>query len=420
MKLLKINFVRSVSTLAAATLATQGILLASMPLLTRLYSPVAFGMFATFSALHAMALIIFSLKYDIGIIVPREDGEARRILALSIFVPSCLSLLLLAILIIYTGWIVPSSSYLLLLPTSVLAASAYSALQQWGARYQNYRHYAISQVVTTTINLGLCFALGVFASGHDEGLVIGLSGGFLAGAAYMLWIWHPVFAKDGSGKRLPSLTSLWEVARKYRHMPFQVLPFTILIVIMQSAAPLVLGLHYSLAEVGLYALASRALLAPGAIIGAAIGEPFRAELAARMREGRDLRSLTGKLIAFLILVATAMYSCIYAVAPQLFELLFGQDYTRSGYIARALCIGAFAQFIILPLTYTFVISGHTKTGIKVQGAVALIPTIALYIASYKLPIERALDYWSISLIVSGTVLVIMVYRAASSPQTLKS
>ena len=67
MKLLKINLVRNISTVAAATVTSQAILLAFMPVLTRLYSPVAFGMFATFSALHAMALILFSLKYDLGI-----------------------------------------------------------------------------------------------------------------------------------------------------------------------------------------------------------------------------------------------------------------------------------------------------------------------------------------------------------------
>ena len=158
-----------------------------------------------------------------------------------------------------------------------------------GARHRDYRHYAVSQVVNTSVNLCLCLFLGALVSGYEEGLVIGLSGGFFAGALYMCWIWRKIFTVAEIGFRLPTLPLLWKAAVKYRHMPLQVLPFTILVVIMQSALPLVLGLHYSLAEVGFYALASRALLAPGAIIGAAIGEPFRAELAARMRQGQKSR-----------------------------------------------------------------------------------------------------------------------------------
>ena len=132
MKLLKINLVRNISTVAAATVTSQAILLAFMPVLTRLYSPVAFGMFATFSALHAMALILFSLKYDLGIIAPRDDSEARDVLALAIFIPLCLSLLLFAGLLVHASWYKPSHWHMLLLPTSILSASVYSAFQQWG------------------------------------------------------------------------------------------------------------------------------------------------------------------------------------------------------------------------------------------------------------------------------------------------
>jgi O-antigen/teichoic acid export membrane protein len=413
MKLLKINLVRNISTVAASTVTTQAILLAAMPLLSRLYSPVAFGMFATFSALHAMALILFSLKYDLGIIGPRDDDEARNVLALAIFIPSCLSLLLLGGLLFLSHGNAWENWYLLLLPASILAASVYSGFQQWGARQRDYRHYAVSQVLNTAVNLGLCLLVGVVASGQDEGLILGLCAGFLAGAIYMCWIWRSV--ADVHGKRFPSLQSLWQVAVQHRHMPFQVLPFTILVVIMQSGLPLVLGMHYSLTEVGLYALAARALLAPGAIIGAAIGEPFRAELAARMRQGHRLVSVTRKLMAFLIVSALAVYSSIYAIAPVLFEWLFGENFAQSGGIARALCLGAFSQFIILPLTYTFVIAGHMKAGIQAQAAVAIIPVAVLYVASRDLPIDQALNYWSFAMFSSGVILILLVYRAALSP-----
>ena len=411
MKLLQTNLVRNISTLAASTLITQAALFAVMPLLTRIYSPTAFGMFATFSALHAITLIFFSLKYDVAIIVPREDGDARNALALSILIPGCLSALLTLGLSRYLLWTNSVGRHLLLLPVSITSASIYSAFQQWGARHRDYRHYSISLFVNSAFNIAISVTLGVLLADHDEGLVLGFTAGLVASAAYMFWIHRTIAGEHRRTADKSALSALAETAAKYRHMPMQVLPFTILIVIMQSAAPLVLNANYPLAEIGLYAVANRALLAPSSIIGAVIGEPFRAEMAAKVRNGDELTTIMHRLLLFLFTISSVAFAVIFAIAPPLFGWLFGSEFARSGEIARALCLGAVAQFIVLPITQVFVITGQMKQGLIAQALVALVPTVAIYIASHGYSIEEALMAWSIAMCASSLVLVALAYRS---------
>lgn len=251
--------------------------------------------------------------------------------------------------------------------------------------------------------------------GIEEGLVLGFCAGLVASAAYMCWIHHSIASGRDREAIISILSSLRETAAKYRHMPAQVLPFTILIVIMQSAAPLVLNANYPLAEIGLYAVASRALLAPSSIIGAVIGEPFRAEMAAKVRNGEELTTSMRKLLLFLFSISSVTFTAIYAIAPPLFEWLFGSEFARSGEIAQALCLGAVAQFIILPATQIFVITGQMKNGLIAQALVAFVPTIAIYVASHSYSIEESLVIWSITMFASGLALVVLAYRSTISP-----
>jgi O-antigen/teichoic acid export membrane protein len=417
MKLFHSNLLQNISTVAASTLMTQAAMLMVIPLLTRLYSPAAFGMFATFSAIHALCVIMFSLKYDVAIILPHDNLEARNGLALSVLFPTILSLLLACGLIGYVLITNGANWYLLLLPVSIIFASVYSAFQQWGARHREYRHYSISQIVNAAFNIIACATIGLMLAGLAEGLVLGFTSGLIFSAIYMLWVYRSVLKTAPPANGLISLLSLRKTAWAYRHLPIKVLPFTILTVIFQSGAPLVLNANYELTEIGLYAVATRALLAPSAIIASAIGEPFRAELAARARSGVEIISITRKLLLVLFAISAAAFSVMYFIAPPFFAWLFGPEFSRSGDIARALCLGAFIQFIILPVNQVFVIAGKMKDGLISQTIVAFVPLVALWFASNRLPIEEALLIWSAAMFSAGFGMIILVYRAARSFDT---
>ena len=77
-----INF----KTLASGTLISQIIMLAASPLITRIYSPEEFGIFALFAAIVSILVPISSLKYNTAIVVAKTDKESQALFFLSILI----------------------------------------------------------------------------------------------------------------------------------------------------------------------------------------------------------------------------------------------------------------------------------------------------------------------------------------------
>jgi len=67
-------FVRSVSVLVGGTAGAQILLVLAAPLLTRLYTPEDFGLLAVYASLLALIGVISSLRYELAIPLPEDDG----------------------------------------------------------------------------------------------------------------------------------------------------------------------------------------------------------------------------------------------------------------------------------------------------------------------------------------------------------
>ena len=78
----KSEFSKNVVTLMTGTTIAQAIPIAISPILTRIYSPEDFGMFALYFSILALVGVIATARYEIAIVLPKDDEEAIKILAL--------------------------------------------------------------------------------------------------------------------------------------------------------------------------------------------------------------------------------------------------------------------------------------------------------------------------------------------------
>ena len=73
----KNEFLRHVLTLLSGTVAAQLIVLLMQPILTRIYGPSAFGGYILFQSLFTTLASVAALRYDMAIMLPRKDADAR-------------------------------------------------------------------------------------------------------------------------------------------------------------------------------------------------------------------------------------------------------------------------------------------------------------------------------------------------------
>jgi O-antigen/teichoic acid export membrane protein len=400
---------RNISRLASGAIVSQILLIASTPLLTRLYNPESFGVMAAFTAAYAIVIPITTLKYDAAVILPKATSSAISLTALVIFIASSIVLLVSGLL-----WVAIRISLLhdlhlanLWLPLALWLGAMYTLVQQWSARQNDYKHFARSQVIGSFSNVGTSLSLGLFFGGQPHHLVLGFVCGMAASLVYML-LSRTNKIQD---KVRVNMHRLLRRAKVYRQFPVLVLPSTLLMTIGQNSIPLVLSIYYAIGDVGQFAIANRLLLVPVALIGGALAESFRSEFVRRQRERLDATSLFNKTLKTLAFLALPMFSVLFVAAPWLFSIIFGSDYEEAGHVSRAIVMGVAAQFIALPFACVYVALRQTAIGLRVHIVATVVPLVLLWVAAeLQLSMVFALGIYSAGAAICMAMLLIIAQR----------
>lgn len=397
---------RNVIHLASGAVLAQVLLVASTPILTRIFNAEAFGIFAVFSAAYAIAIPIFTMKYDVAVILPKSNRGAIGISALVVFIASSFALVFggLLWLAVEISFFPQANELNVWLPLALWLGALYTLTIQWSARQRDYKDFARSQVFGAVINIVTSLALGLWFDGQPEHLIIGFVCGMAGSFGYM-WLSRP--GKLSVNPKL-SVPRLFRRAVVYRQFPALVLPATLLMIIGQSSLPLILTVFYSIKDVGQFAIANRLLIVPAALIGNAVWEVFRSEFFRRQRDRVELSSLVCNTLRTLTILAIPIFGILGAISPWLFSLVFGAEYDEAGYLARAMILGVATQFICNPFSSVFVALRRNRIGLQIQFATTFLP-LALLIAAavFDLTLKTALVVYAAGTAVSMTMMLLI-------------
>ena len=74
---------KNIVTLMSGTTIAQAIPLAISPILTRIYSPSDFGVLAIYSSIMAVIAVIATCRYELAILQPKQNDDAKSLVFLS-------------------------------------------------------------------------------------------------------------------------------------------------------------------------------------------------------------------------------------------------------------------------------------------------------------------------------------------------
>ena len=403
---------RNLTQLASGTIVAQVVLALSTPVLTRLFAPEAFGIAAIFSAAYALFIPLVTLKYDQAIILPKARKSAESLGSMVMAIATASSALAgLGVVAWMCFFPAQREPAFLLLPLALWLGTAYTLMQQWSSRAANYKHYARSQVVGAVVNVTLCAGFAWAWTAEPVFMVLG----FTAGLAGSLLYTVKGFGGWPYKRHTTRLRSMVRRARVYGQFPLLVLPTALVTIVGANGIPFVLAPQYSLAEVGMFAVANRVLLIPGAIVGGALAEAVRAEFAARQRSREQVTPTFHKALRWILGVAGASFSAIFLAAPLAFGWVFGPQYAGSGVIAQALILAAFSHFTCAPFMYVFAILRRPAMGLFGQVLIGLLPIGLLVLSSLRsVPLIEALWAYSLCTLGGAAIMLTLVYRGCVS------
>lgn len=128
---MKSEFSKNIITLMTGTTIAQAIPIAISPILTRIYTPEDFGIFAIYLAITSIIAVIATGRYEMAIMLPKEEKDVKSILKLIIILLSIVTFATFLIVFIFNDEITnlfenkEISNWLYFLPVSVFLVGIY-------------------------------------------------------------------------------------------------------------------------------------------------------------------------------------------------------------------------------------------------------------------------------------------------------
>jgi O-antigen/teichoic acid export membrane protein len=161
------------------TTIAQALPIAAAPILTRIYTPEEFGVFAFYFAVVSILAVMATGRYELAIVLPRRKSHAFQLVALSSLISLLISLFFVLIIWLFQDKInnllgkPELSSWLYFIPLSIFLTGLYQSFYYWFNREKNYNVMAKSRVVQSGMMVTSLVIFGWFSKVAGMGLVIG-------------------------------------------------------------------------------------------------------------------------------------------------------------------------------------------------------------------------------------------------------
>jgi O-antigen/teichoic acid export membrane protein len=383
------SFVRRVGSLSLGTLVGTGLLFLVSPFLTRLYTPADFG---EFNALFGVSLLIgtvASWSFPVSIPLAQTDQDANDLLWLTIL----FGLGLVPPLTWFASKFVDVntegshvSELWVLAGFAALALIVWTAVRSLASRYSKFGAISVSGVVDAASQSG-----GQFFLGHAVGGPASLSFGYLLGKITATFLIISSLRSELRRPRHP-----FRLARVWARQSSLLTPAVLMNQISITALGPIIALLFGVTLAGQFALASRMLAVPSALIGQAVADVFFSKVASMKREERSTTEAVSLVASSLTLLTGPIFTLPLLLGPEIFSLVFGNGWRSAGTAAMLLSPWLALNLVSSPVSG--VITVGRRNGVLL--GVAFIETILRLSA---LSLGHSLGSWHFALIAYSVV-----------------
>lgn len=402
------GFLKAISLLVGGTVFAQGLAILALPVLTRIYSPTDFSLFAVYTSLIMIISVASCLRFEIAIPIPEEKSEAVNLVVLSFLSNLLISLLLLIIVALFHQQIVQIlgqsefSELIWLVPVGVFFLGVYNTFQYWATRQKQFKTIAKTRItqsifgVTTQVSLGV---LGFFSFGLIVGQIVKVSAGigkliknFLYDSAETLkkisfFSLKKTFIKNDKFPKISTLEALANTAGVQLPIIF--------------IASKVGG-----GEAGHLMLAMQVMAIPIAFIGSAVSQVYLASAPRKKAEGQ-IFNFTLECVIKLLKLGVIPVMVISLISPFIFPILFGDSWGRAGELMIWMLPWFSFQLLVSPVSMSLIILDFQKIALILQ-IVGLIIRLGGILFISEFFSEFTVEYYAISGFIFYLVYLVVV------------
>lgn len=388
----KSDFSRNVLTLMTGTTIAQAIPIAISPILTRIYTPKDFGVFALFVAVASIFGSIANGRYELAIMLPKKDEDAINIFALGFIITTFISLFLLVLVIVFNGYFTALLNndeiglWLYFIPISVFLTGFFNILNYFNNRRKNYKDIANAIILKSIVLAITQLSIGFIKQGAS-GLVSGqLISQLVANTKLITNI-----IKDKVLISKISKIKIMALAKRYRNFPKYSMWAVLANALSQHLTNILISAFYSVATLGFYSLVQRVLGMPSALIGSSIGQVFFQQATKEKQQtGKAINSFNST-VKKLTMIGLPSFGLLFFIVEDLFAFVFGEEWRVAGSYAKIVIPLFFIRFVSSTVSTINTIFERQKIGLYINILLVVsVTTIILYAKVYRVEFSNFL------------------------------
>jgi len=409
------EFNRNVTKLVLGTGFAQIIPIALTPILTRIYSPEDFGIFAIYMAIASILGVIATARYELSIVLPKNDKNALDIFYLCNIVSFSLSFIFFIFIYIFTEELnifIGLDSYsniLFLLPLSIIAAGLLQSLSYLLVRRKEFSSLSKSKIFLSGGYSSSQLTFGSIFSASGLNLSIGyISGQFFSIFYLIKKNWAFLKSRDFSTRRI------YNIAKKYKKFPMYSSPGAIMDTSAVQVPIILINKFFNSNLTGQFSLTMRIINLPLAFIGSSISQVLLNKIADSDHTHPDrvlplLISLTFKLLIFIL----PLVIICFLFGEELFVYVFGPNWAFAGSLAAPISIVIAIRFVVSPLSAVLTLDRNIKLAAAWQGLYFTSTVIILTVAA-QIGFESFIKYFVINELIMYSIYYFLIIRGSLS------
>jgi O-antigen/teichoic acid export membrane protein len=326
------------------TSVSQGLAIATYPILSRLYTPAEMGVVAFFLGIWSTLSVVFSGRYELAIILPKTDTEASNIAGLSLFLASFCCIVSFVFIFIFYPYFSSlgknNMEWLYIVPISAFLLSFIQILEYLATRFKEYQKIAIKSIFLQFVYVSCAIIFGIWDC-VNNGLILSRVLAYVGTSLLITWL---LFDKIQMLIKNLSVRQMRESAIRYKQFLLCNVPYSFLgSFSRESVIFAFVAFGYS-EGAGLYALARYALFLPLNFLSTTLSQAFYKEAVTTIGTPK-LEQLVLQLINCIVIfgVPGGIFFSIWS--SEIFSFFFGEVWREAGTYATIFMPAAFLSLL---------------------------------------------------------------------------
>lgn len=379
-KLIRTDFNINVTKLISGSITSSCIFFLTLPVLSRLYTPEAFGSFQKFLSFSAVLSCWATFSFQSAIPIPRKQAEAARLALIPFISLATISLILLMLTVILpqdmTAHLRLSdiTQGMLYLPLIVFMTGLVLISEHVLVREKEFMLLSVTRLSRSILTQGGAWVFAFYTSSY-----LGLL------ASYFIGLSLSFFLMFSTNMRFMKQSILsWEDMRstivKFKKFPLLDTPSVLITTIANELPIIMMTIYHTEQNIGVYMIAFRLIKAPLSIFSTAFFEVYYQKCSELFLSNRkEVNRLFVRTAMKMGLVSGCFFIIILACANLLSYLYLGNGWSETAVVMRILVVWVAVESVYNSISASFLVTNKLEILFTLNCTLLIVRLIVMYL-----------------------------------------